>query len=145
MLLRDTTEADIPIIHAMWEGAGYSPQFNCPPDAELLKGQVATLEGNIVAWAGTELQIEVKVVANAVFTRHERSMALEQLHEPIIQSARELGRDRIYCALDPSGPGKLMAPWLYKRGWLRAMWELIGWGFREDYEGNHKSCAANDG
>lgn len=123
MELRDTTRDDLLVIHGMWEAAGYSPEFTCPPDEQLLGGQVATIDGNVVAWAGTETQVEVKVVANVMFSRHERSMALEKLHEPIIRKARELGKDRIYCALDPMGPGRLMAQWLYKRKWLRAVWE----------------------
>ncbi len=123
MQTRQAVAEDLPSLKSFWEHAGYSPEYTCPSDGEFLNGFVGTLDGNIVAWAGGELQCEVRCVVNPYYTPHERSIALEKLHRPLGERMVKLGVEKAYIALDPTFSG--FATWLMNRRWKKAVWELL--------------------
>lgn len=125
MQLRDAKEDDLPVLRAMWQAGFYSKEFSCPSDEELLRGSVSTMDGNIVAWAGYEVQVEVKCLVNTNFSVHERGRALMKLHGPIAEKAISAGADKAYLAVDPSPHFAGFGTWLNRHGWNRALWQLF--------------------
>lgn len=125
-----TEDGELPELRRIHQESGYDFKFPDLADTRFAIQRSLRHEGKLMAAVVVKLEGECYLfLDHKASTPFERFFGLQRLQNDLVEQARRIGLDELYCVLPPEieksfGPRLEEAGWKKDRGWTKYTYEI---------------------